>query len=178
MNNGVFEKDDRVSVMENEVECFGTVVSEEEGIVSVNFDNGDEGVYGPDEMDELAYKAPAGKAGQGTPADESIKKAPEAVKSEAEATVEAIRAAKLADDKVGLENAKKASLAAPAKKTIEADPDLVAAEREFRRYVKRTGGLRLDLSDAAKMEALRLQEILGRKEIKWDTSIAVPGMKT
>lgn len=55
--------------------------------------------------------------------------------------------------------------------------DLVQAERELRRYVKKDGsGFRKSLPDEARAEAKRLMGILGRKEPVWDENIVVPGM--
>ena len=58
-----------------------------------------------------------------------------------------------------------------------ATADLVMAERELRRYVRRDGGFRLGLKEAGIKEAERLMAILGRKEPRWDLKIAVPGFK-
>lgn len=62
-----------------------------------------------------------------------------------------------------------------APKTAAAD--LVMAERELRRYVRRDGGFRLGLKEAGIKEAERLMAILGRTEPKWDLKIVVPGFQ-
>ena len=62
-----------------------------------------------------------------------------------------------------------------APKTAAAD--LVMAERELRRYVRRDGGFRLGLKEAGIKEAERLMAILGRTEPKWDLKIAVTGFQ-
>lgn len=51
----------------------------------------------------------------------------------------------------------------------------VALERELRRYVKRTGKFRKDLSDSGKARAKDILKKLDRKEVSWDPSIFVPG---
>lgn len=49
-------------------------------------------------------------------------------------------------------------------------------ERELRRYVKRSGGFRKNLSKPHKEVAKRIMKQLGRKEPEWDTSIEVFGV--
>lgn len=49
-------------------------------------------------------------------------------------------------------------------------------EREFRRYVKRSGGFRKNLPKSHKEVALRIMKQLGRKEPEWDISINVFGI--
>jgi len=58
----------------------------------------------------------------------------------------------------------------------ESEAEKRAVEREIRRYIKRSGGFRKGLSKAGKMEAKRLLKIAGRKELKWDLDIVVPGI--
>jgi hypothetical protein len=73
---------------------------------------------------------------------------------------------------------KKIRLAAPPKKTRQAAKDEVALEREIRRYVKKDGGYRKDMSKEAINEANRLLKIAGRTvDDGWDQAIAVPGMR-
>jgi hypothetical protein len=73
---------------------------------------------------------------------------------------------------------KKIKLAAPPKKTRQAAKDEVALEREIRRYVKKDGGYRKDMSKEAINEANRLLKIAGRTvDDGWDQAIAVPGMR-
>ena len=70
----------------------------------------------------------------------------------------------------------------PKKKTIDKEILKMSAaslrvglERELRRYIKRSGGFRKDLSSTAKKRAEAIMEKLGRKEKKWDFNIVVPG---
>ena len=48
-------------------------------------------------------------------------------------------------------------------------------ERHFRRYVKRSGGLRKNISTEAVARAAALKTKLGRKDYTWDESIAIVG---
>lgn len=70
---------------------------------------------------------------------------------------------------------KKIKLAAAPKKTHDAAEDEVALEREIRRYVKKSGGFRRDISPEARAEGVRLLKLAGRKDVKWNERIRVPG---
>jgi hypothetical protein len=64
---------------------------------------------------------------------------------------------------------------AKKKAVDEAKKDVVATEREIRRYVKRAGGYRKGLSEKDKAQCATLLRKLGRQEIAWDPTIQVPG---
>lgn len=67
-------------------------------------------------------------------------------------------------------------LAAPPEEVKPMSADVIATERELRRYVKRDGGFRKNLSKEAQAEAERLMKILGRTSPAWDLDITVPGI--
>jgi hypothetical protein len=77
--------------------------------------------------------------------------------------------------KVVYENQIKKMLGTPAAKKATGSPEVTSLEREIRRYVKKSGGFRTDLSPAAKREAQRLLRKAGRNEPVWNTRISVPG---
>jgi len=170
------KKDDRVSVIENEVTFEGSVSKvKKDGTVCVDFDNEEYAEYGLDELSELTLLAPK----EDKPKNDKPKKGSDDTVGEPEEKDSVTEAKATAQAKIDI--AKK-----PAK-TREAAPKLVTAEREFRRYVKREGGLRKNLSDSAIKEAHRIAKILGREEVKlangktgyeWDITIEVPGMPT
>lgn len=62
----------------------------------------------------------------------------------------------------------------------------VGLERELRRYVKKgdpkkpdePGGFRKGLSKEDEKKARKIMKRLGRKELKWDVTILVPGFET
>ena len=68
------------------------------------------------------------------------------------------------------------------KVTLPTGVELIEAEREFRRYWKRSGGLRKGLGSDKIPEAKRLARLLGRNlkdednPPKWDESVVVPGI--
>jgi len=49
--------------------------------------------------------------------------------------------------------------------------NIAAAERELRRYVRRSGGLRMGIGKLDKHRADQLMKRLGRTEAKWDLTI-------
>ena len=62
--------------------------------------------------------------------------------------------------------------------SIEEGEMKIKLEREFRRFIKRSGGLRKGLEgDKKVMERVgKLQKALKRKELAWDPKIFVPGI--
>ncbi len=72
---------------------------------------------------------------------------------------------------------KKITMAKPPIATKETGRDKIALEREIRKYVRKDGGFRADMSKEAIAEGNRLLKIAGRKKVEWDTSIPVPGIR-
>lgn len=50
-----------------------------------------------------------------------------------------------------------------------------AIERELRKYIKRSGGYRKNLSAELEQRCEKLMKVIGRKKLEWDTSISLPG---
>ena len=57
------------------------------------------------------------------------------------------------------------------------DEKTVGLERELRRYVKRTGGFRKDLSPGDTKKAEAIMKELDREKPEWDVTIIVPGFE-
>lgn len=57
------------------------------------------------------------------------------------------------------------------KKVDKPEVDLVSCERELRKYVRRDGGFRKDLSEESKKRAKQMLKMLGRKKLEWNENI-------
>ena len=57
------------------------------------------------------------------------------------------------------------------------DNEMVAVEREIRRFVSITGGYRANLPEASKQRCQALMKKIGRTKLAWDLHIVVPGME-
>ena len=62
------------------------------------------------------------------------------------------------------------------KKMKLSSEDKVAYERELRRYVRKDGGYRKGLSEEKVERCKKSMKRLGRKNVKWDKTIVVPGL--
>ena len=67
--------------------------------------------------------------------------------------------------------AKKVAKKKTTEKKVTRVVDLVACERELRKYVKRFGGFRKGITDDDKARANQMMELLGRKELVWDKTL-------
>lgn len=57
-----------------------------------------------------------------------------------------------------------------AKKKVE-PVDMVACEKEFRKYIRRDGGYCKGISESDRKRAKTLAKLLGKKELVWDLEI-------
>ena len=82
---------------------------------------------------------------------------------------------------------KEDAVVAPVEEKEELTEELkVGLERELRRYIKKgdpkkpdePGGFRKGLSKEDEKKARKIMKRLGRKELKWDLTILVPGFET